>query len=170
MNDERRDGAAALGLILTVGSGPLPAATIAAAQSALSEVLIVRIDDVDAQELAARVRGRRVVVLIDARCDGVDSDVIEAAASASAHPLVFVQPVLETLKLARDGVVVSTVDRERVRVVATPIAVAGDMLAELTDLVAALGDPALLVAGLRACAPVELREAPAQVRRGASVG
>jgi len=76
-----------------------------------------------------------------------------------------VQPALETLKLVRSGRVVRTVDREQVRVVSTPCVVSGAALVQVTDLAAALRDPAVLVAELRRLGTIELVEAPPHVRR-----
>lgn len=159
----------ALGLLLTSGRTALPGATVAAVQTALTDVVVVRADDAEPDELVALFVDQPLVVLVDVRCDGVTAELIrESIAGFDGISVVFVQPVLETLKLARDGHVVRTVDREQVRVVATPVVATGATMAAVPDLVGALADPAALVAALRALGPVDLREAPPQVRRSSA--
>lgn len=163
--DERRPP---LGVVLTAGAGPLPGPTMAAAQAALADLVVIRLDAVDPDELVSTVRSRTLVVLVDVRCEGLTAELIVAAlADPQPHPVVHVQPVLETLKLVRDDRIVRTVDREQVRVVSTPIVLSGATLAEVPCLADALLDPTMLIGELRRLGPVELREAPPHVRRSA---
>ena len=162
-------------VLVAAGNGPIPEPTQAAVGTVLSELIVVRLDGNpghdelelprDATELVSRIRGSSIV-LIDLRCTGISADLIaEALEQLEDHATIFVQPALETLKLVRSGRVVRTVDREQVRVVSTPCVVSGAALVQVTDLAAALRDPAVLVAELRRLGTIELVEAPPHVRR-----
>jgi hypothetical protein len=162
-------------VLVAAGSDPIPESTQAAIGTVLSELIVVRLDGKpghdelelprDASELASRIRGSSIM-LIDGRCTGISAELIsEALGQQAEHATIFVQPALETLKLVRSGRVVRTVDREQVRVVSTPCVVSGAVLGQVTDLDAALRDPALLVAELRRLGTIHLVEAPPHVRR-----
>jgi len=162
-------------VLVAVGSEPVPAQTLDTVARVLADVVVVRLGagggagDLELPaatgDLETRVRGK-VVVLIDLRCSGLSATLISDALERSAgHSVVFVQPALETLKLVRSGRVVRTVDREQMRVVSTPAVLSGDLLCGITDLTAALHDPAVLVMELRRLGPLELLEAPPHVRR-----
>jgi hypothetical protein len=79
--------------------------------------------------------------------------------------VVAVRPVVDTMKATRDGAIWKTVDRERFRVLASPVVMPASTLAQVDDLVGSLCDLTQLVHALGGIDAVDLVSAPSQSRR-----
>ena len=126
-------------------------------------------DAADADALRARLSDFDRAVIHDPLCPLVSERfarrlLVEHGAQGG-QPVVAVRPVIDTIKAAPGGVVAQTVDRDGLRVVSSPIIVSTRHLLSADDPAAALGDPAALVAHLRAVSTPVLVTAPAAARR-----
>ncbi|WP_447645298.1 2-C-methyl-D-erythritol 4-phosphate cytidylyltransferase [Nocardioides zeae] len=109
-------------------------------------------------------------VLHDALCPLLDPGTIAALvrhAVATDTVVVGVRPVTDTVKLARDGELGETLDRDALAAVASPVVLPAGVVADLERLPSL--DFAALVTVLQARYPVELVEVPAAARRVTSV-
>jgi 2-C-methyl-D-erythritol 4-phosphate cytidylyltransferase len=113
------------------------------------------------------VSSARTVVIHDPLCPLVSPAAIREAVSdwVPGTASVCVLPVLDTVKAARDGLVLETVDRDALRIVGSPVVVPGALLGEVADLTAALSRPTGLVEWLQGRCPVSLVAAPLASQR-----
>jgi 2-C-methyl-D-erythritol 4-phosphate cytidylyltransferase len=117
-------------------------------------------------ELQRRMERVDQVVVHDPLCPLVSEQFVRRLVAGDRDSVrVAVRPVVDTLKATADGVVAGTVDRERLRVVSSPVVGPGLLLAGLDDLPAALTDLTVLVAQLRKAGQTELVVAPSASRR-----
>ena len=134
------------------------------------------LDRADAdREIRAAIATTDLVVIHDPLCPLVPGSFISSLLQAlmrrlretgAGSALVAVRPVVETLKrVDSTGRVVSTVDRESVRAVLSPVVTTNRMLAEIAGLAAALADPGLLARELQATGDVQLVLAPESATR-----
>lgn len=89
-------------------------------------------------------------------------EVWDLAVAEPATAFAGYRPVTDTVKTAVNGQISGTIDRDRLAIVTSPVAVPAG---ELPDAPAALTDLAGLVGGLRARCPVRLVRAPSLARR-----
>jgi 2-C-methyl-D-erythritol 4-phosphate cytidylyltransferase len=121
----------------------------------------------DAEALIGRLKVTERVVVHDPLCPLVPQHFVRQLVEGDpARVRVGVRPVVDTVKATGDELITGTVDRERLRMVSSPLVAPGSLLAELGErLPAALSDLAVLVSALRQGATVELVVAPAVARR-----
>jgi 2-C-methyl-D-erythritol 4-phosphate cytidylyltransferase len=101
------------------------------------------------------------VVVHDPLCPLVPEQFVRRLMAGDRESVrVAVRPVIDTVKATVDGVVTGTVDRERLRVISSPVVAPGRLLAGIDDLAAALTDLTVLVAQLRVAGETELVVAP----------
>jgi hypothetical protein len=105
------------------------------------------------------------ILIHDLLCPLTPSQFLRDMAASDAPAVAAISAVTDTLK-AMDGDVVShTMDRELLRVVASPVVADREVLALVPGVVEALRDLAVLVARLRALTDVLLATAPFGARR-----
>jgi 2-C-methyl-D-erythritol 4-phosphate cytidylyltransferase len=107
------------------------------------------------------------VIVHDPLCPLVPGRFLRQLVEGERAPVrVGVRPVVDTVKATGEELVTGTVDRERLRMVSSPLVAPGSLLAELGEqLPAALSDLTVLVSELRAENLVELVVAPSVSRR-----
>jgi 2-C-methyl-D-erythritol 4-phosphate cytidylyltransferase len=182
-----------LGVVPVVGRGPLVHGSlsgmplveraVALAASVCPTVLVVHADTErvilsaragldlvalpeEERVLRHHLQAADLVVIHDPLCPLVpESFVRRLVDNAAGAVMVAVRPVVDTIKATEDGVIAGTVDRERLRVVSSPLVVPAVLLAAVPDLGAALSDLPGLVETLRGQARVELVIAPSVSRR-----
>jgi hypothetical protein len=116
--------------------------------------------------LRRRISAAAQVVVHDPLCPLVPAEFVRGmVAHAGSRVVVAVRPVVDTIKATDNGLVSGTVDRDRLRVVSSPVVVPADVLQQLPELGAALADLSVLVSALRATSDVELVMAPSAGRR-----
>lgn len=167
-----------LGLVLDEDRGALPYALIhgealvACAAWALGESGVDLVDATVSWE--GLVESGEDLVLHDALCPMTPPDFLAAClerARTSAHPVVGVRPVTDTVKVVADGatgpVVEETLDRDDLVAVASPLVIPAAVLASLAQQPSS--DLARAVADLAAAGhPAETVEAPPEGRRVSS--
>jgi 2-C-methyl-D-erythritol 4-phosphate cytidylyltransferase len=159
-----------LGWVPIDGRGSLPFALVhgeslvAAASWALGEAGIVLFDaTVPFEQLRS---AGRALVLHDPLCPLTPVDFLDEAATRCAETgavVVGYRPVTDTVKTLTDGVIGQTVDRDRLRSVATPVVIPAEVLQGM-DRLDTTDFPAL-VAELSARTEVAWVEAPPLARR-----
>jgi 2-C-methyl-D-erythritol 4-phosphate cytidylyltransferase len=160
-----------MGQVPTTGRGPTPFVTldgeplVVLASHALEDA---GVDLVDFNVELAAVKGQgRALVVHDPLCPLTPvsflREAIELAGSEEAV-VVGVQPVTDTIKTARDGVVGETVDREGLWAVTSPVVLPASMVDDLRDWPDA-DDLTALVVSLREKLEVRFLAAPALGRR-----
>lgn len=158
--DEVSDGP----VLVVVGPGrPLAGSALSGATVAV-DVAELPGDEV---RVRAALTAAELVVVHDPRCPGVPPAFLRdlVARAVAGQAAVGVRPVVDTLKATVGGVVTATVDRESLRMVCSPLVVAGALLADVADLPGRLGDLGRLVTALREHGPLELVVAPEAARR-----
>jgi 2-C-methyl-D-erythritol 4-phosphate cytidylyltransferase len=127
----------------------------------------VHVVDADATDAVVRdwLSAASRVVVHDPLCPFTPAKFFDQLAARPEPALVAVRPVVDTLKAVHGEIVVQTVERDRLRIVASPIVVSAELLAGVSAPVEALADSAVLVARLRALSDVLLVEAPAPAMR-----
>jgi 2-C-methyl-D-erythritol 4-phosphate cytidylyltransferase len=169
-----RETLPALGTVLDEDRGSLPYALIhgealvACAAWALGEAGVTVLDT--GTPWSAVVEAGEPLVLHDPLCPMTPPDFVAACVDRAVEDdcvVVGVRPVTDTVKVASDGFVGRTVDRESLVSVAAPVVLPPSVVATLGGL--PTSDLAALVAALRARYPVELVEAPPSARRVGSV-
>ena len=162
----------ALGVVLVDDRGSLPftlihgEALVAAAAWALGESGVLAVDL--GTEWAGLVDSEEPVVLHDSLCPMTPpSFLADCLIDAVEHQrvVVGVRPVTDTVKQVVDGFVGSTLDREALVRVCSPIVLPPAVVAAVDLGPADLADLAALAATLRDRFPVRLREAPPEARR-----
>ncbi|WP_323792567.1 2-C-methyl-D-erythritol 4-phosphate cytidylyltransferase [Nocardioides sp.] len=162
----------ALGTVLIDDRGSLPFAMIhgealvAAASWALGESGVLPVDL--GTEWAGLVDSGEPVVLHDALCPMTPPSFLAACVSeAVEHQAVVigVRPVTDTVKQVVDGFVGTTLDREALVRVCSPVVLPPAVVAAVDLGPTDLADLAALAASLRDRFPVRLREAPPEARR-----
>ena len=175
--DEALEVPDALGTVLIDDRGSLPFALIhgealvAAASWALGESGVLPVDL--GTEWAGLVDSEEPVVLHDVLCPMTPPWFLAACVrEAVEHQVVVigVRPVTDTVKQVVDGFVGSTLDREALVRVCSPIVLPPAVVAAVDLGPADLADLAALAATLRDRFPVRLREAPPEARRVESLG
>lgn len=159
-----------LGVLLDEDRGSLPYALIhgealvACAAWALGESGVLPVDTGTTWEEIAFTG--EPVVLHDPLCPMTPADFIAACAvraATEAVVVVAVRPVTDTVKTFDDGAVGESVDREELRVLASPVVLPASVVAAIPSLPSVHFEE--LVPWLREHFPVELVPAPAQARR-----
>lgn len=164
----------ALGVVVDAGRGALPFALIhgeslvACAAWALGEAGVTVLDSSVPWE-SVREAGE-ALVLHDPLCPMTPAGFVAACARAAVSEdvvVVGVRPVTDTVKVVRDGLVGTTVDRSGLVAVCSPIVLPASVCAALEA--PPQGSFADIAARLRGLAEVRLVEAPPEARRVASV-
>jgi hypothetical protein len=105
------------------------------------------------------------VLIHDLLCPLTPEQFLREMAAAEGPATVAVSPLVDTVKAMDGDRVARTVDRDRMRVVASPVVVDREVLARVPDVVEALSDFVVLVSRLRAITDVTLAQAPFGARR-----
>jgi hypothetical protein len=105
------------------------------------------------------------VLIHDLACPTTPVEFLHAMSAAEAPAAVAVTELTDTVKVMRADRIAHTLGRERLAVVASPVAVDRAVLQRAVGVVDALGDLAAVVERLREVGPVELTPAPPQARR-----
>jgi hypothetical protein len=105
------------------------------------------------------------VLIHDLLCPLTPAQFLRETAASEAAVTVAVSPVVDTLKAMDGDVVTRTVDRDSLRLVASPVVVDREVLAQVPGVVEALADIGVLVGRLRTIADVTLTTAPFGGRR-----
>ena len=163
----------ALGSVVEQDRGSLPfalvhgEALVACASWALGEAGVTAVDL--GTEWAGIVDSGEPFVLHDALCPMTPASFVQACVARAVETgrvVVGARPVTDTVKTVTEGRVGETLDREALRVVASPIVLPAEVVAALPGLPTT--DFAALVEWLRGAHEVELAEAPPSARRVAS--
>jgi 2-C-methyl-D-erythritol 4-phosphate cytidylyltransferase len=161
---------AAVGVVPTDGRGSMPFALlhgeslVAAASWALGEA---GVDLLDFNEPWTAVRRMGAALVVhDPLCPATPVPFLRSAVDAAreGHVVVGVRPVTDTIKRMDAGFVGSTVDRDSLVAVTSPVVLPPGVVAELPDW-PDLDDLAALVTWLRERFPVAFVEAPSLGRR-----
>jgi 2-C-methyl-D-erythritol 4-phosphate cytidylyltransferase len=163
----------ALGRVLDEGRGSLPfalvhgEALVTCATWALAEAGVLPIDA--RTSIEGVLDAELPLVLHDALCPMTPPAFIAECARRSADDgvvVVGVRPVTDTVKVLTGSTLGTTVDRETLARVVSPVVVPPDRAARAADLLADPGlDLAWLVEALRAHGPVLLVDAPPEAMR-----
>jgi 2-C-methyl-D-erythritol 4-phosphate cytidylyltransferase len=117
-------------------------------------------------DLLDRVAHFDRLLVHDLLCPLTPAAFLRELAAANTPASVAVSPLVDTVKeLSADGVVQRTVDRDRLVVVASPVIVRREILAQVPEILDALRDLAMLVERLRAVTDVAVVAAPSSARR-----
>ena len=163
----------ALGAVVEADRGSLPfallhgEALVACASWALGDAGVTAVDLGTSWEAIAEAD--EPFVLHDALCPMTPADFLEACVARAVDTgrvVVGVRPVTDTVKSLDDGLVGETLDRDELRVVASPIVRPASVVRALSGLPTT--DFAALVEWLRAAHEVELAVAPPSARRVAT--
>jgi hypothetical protein len=117
------------------------------------------------EEFLDRIAPFDRVIVHDLLCPLTPGQFLREMAAAEGPATVAVSPLVDTVKSMDGDRVVHTLDRDRMRVVASPVVVDREIIAQVPDVVAALSDLAVLVTRLRAMTEVTLAPAPFGARR-----
>jgi hypothetical protein len=182
-----------LGVIPLVGRGslvhrslsgaPLVDRAVMLASSVCSEIVIITGPDDEASltphagadvlclpdddaALQHRLAAADQVVVHDPLCPLVPERFLRSmVAGSGSRTVAAVRPVVDTIKATEDGVIAGTVDRDRLRVVSSPVVMPAAVMRGLAQLDTLLADLSVLVTVLRSCADVEFVIAPSSARR-----
>jgi 2-C-methyl-D-erythritol 4-phosphate cytidylyltransferase len=169
--DDWDETARAMGQVPTTGRGSMPFATLDG--EPLVALASFALEDAGAElvdfnvELASLHDRQRALVLHDPLCPLTPVAFLREAIAVSVSEdvvVVGVQPVTDTIKTTRDGVVGETVDREGLWTVTSPVVLPASVVAGLDRWPEAEDFPAL-VSSLREHVEVRFLEAPALGRR-----
>jgi 2-C-methyl-D-erythritol 4-phosphate cytidylyltransferase len=141
-----------------------------AASAALARAQVAAVEVVGLLGIQLHLRalaGDGVVVVHDPLCPLTPAAWVSSLLDRSRPGLVVaaVQPVVDTLKTTRAGVVTGTLDRAGLHILSSPTMVPAGAMIDEPGLIELLADPVALVELLLVRYDVELVEAPSMARR-----